>query len=449
MSLIETLLAFVATILVVVAIHEYGHYLAMRLFGIRVLTFSIGFGPRLLGWTSKKTGTEFVIAAIPLGGFVKPFDSRADNSLLEGAQGDVAGSAGEDFSKKPAWQRLITYAAGPFANFVLALVLYWVIAVHGQLGLTPLVGQIAPASAAAKAGLLPGDEVLAVNGDGVRTWQQVTNVLLGQVGLDAPVTLQLQRGDQMLSLSLPLGGWATNPQAPPLGVLGITPKAPGTQLGEVLTDSAAEQAGLRPGDEIKAVNGKAMGNWGDWVAEVASHPGKAMQVTVARQGQLLTLTLVPAPITQNGKTIGRAGVMIGGLAHIQYGPMDAIPAAWDRLKQETGMIAGAMLRLFEGNLSVKTLGGPITIAKAAGETAAIGLVVFLGFLAFFSISLGVLNLLPVPLLDGGWMVFCVVEMVIRRPLPERFLTLAQGVGLSLVMLLMAVAIYNDLVRQFG
>jgi regulator of sigma E protease len=291
--------------------------------------------------------------------------------------------------------------------------------------------------------------VLAVNGEGVRTWQEVTNVLLGQVGLDEPVLLHLQRGAQQLDLSLPLGSWATNPEAPPLGELGITPKAPGTLLGEVLAGSAAERAGLRKGDEISRVNGKTMNDWGEWVSEVAGHPGKELAVTVTRQGQQLTLALVPEPVTVDGKTIGRAGVMIGGLAEIRYGPLAAIPAAWQHLKQETGMIVGAMLRLFEGNLSVKTLGGPITIAKAAGETASIGLVVFLGFLAFFSISLGALNLLPVPLLDGGWMVFCAVEMVTRRPLPERFLTLAQGVGLSLVMLLMAVAVYNDLVRQFG
>jgi regulator of sigma E protease len=449
MSLMETLLAFVFTILVVVAFHEYGHFLAMRLFGIRVLKFSIGFGPRLLHWKSKKSGTDYVIAAIPLGGYVKPFDSRADNSLLEGGQGDAVGTADEDFSQKPAWQRFITYAAGPFANFVLAFVFYWLIAIHGQPGLIPLVGKVAPHSTAAQAGLQPGDEVTAVNGERVRTWQQVTNVLLGQIGSDKPALFTIDRQGKTVRATLPLGEWATNPEAPPLGVLGISPRGPGTRLGEILPDSAALKAGFRTGDEIRAVNGKAVTSWDDWVQVVQAHPGEAMSVSIERQGQPMTLMLTPDTIEQDGETIGRAGVMIGGLTQIRYGPMSAFPAAWDHLKQETGMIVGAMLRLFEGKLSVKTLGGPITIAKAAGETAAIGIAVFLGFLAFFSISLGALNLLPVPLLDGGWMVFCVAEMVMRRPLPERFLAAAQNLGLSLVVLLMVVAIYNDLIRQFG
>lgn len=449
MSLIETLLAFVVTILLVVSIHEYGHFLCMRLFGIRILKYSIGFGPRLLGWTSKKSGTEYVVAAIPLGGFVKPYDSRADNSLLEGSQGDAVGCDAEDFSKKPAWQRLITYAAGPFANFVLAAVLYWIIAVYGQLGLVPLVGKVAPQSAAAVAGLQHGDRVIAVNGEAVRTWQQVSEVLLGQVGIDAPVSWRFERDGKSRQVSMSLGDWASNPQQPPLGVLGIHPQRPSTRLGKVLPNSPAHQAGLRKGDVVKSVNGKPVNSWGEWVQAVAEHPGQTLVVDIERQGRPLTLALTPKPVSANGETIGRVGVMIGGLVKIQYGPIDAIGAAWQQLRQETGMITGAMWRLVEGNLSVKTLGGPITIAKAAGATAESGLAVFLGFLAFFSISLGVLNLLPVPLLDGGWMVFCLVEMVIRRPLPERFLMLAQGVGLSLVTLLMVVAIYNDMMRQFG
>lgn len=444
-----TLLAFVATILLVVAIHEYGHFLCMRLFGIRVLKFSIGFGPTLLHWQSKKTGTDYVLAAIPLGGFVKPLDSRADGAMLEGEQPQEGGSRDEDFAFKPAWQRFITYAAGPLANFVLAWLLYWLIAVHGQMGLTPLVGQVEPDSLAAQAGVEVSDRVLAVNGEPVDTWQEVTNVLLGQVGVEAPVTLTLSREDKTLTLPLSLGAWVSNPQVAPLSFVGITPLPPRASLGRILPDSAAARAGFQQGDRVIAVNGEEVGSWSAWVKWVATHPGDTLQVTVERHGQPLTLALTPEPLEQDGKTIGRAGVMIGGLTRIEYGPIDAIPAAWYDLKQNTAMIIGAMVQLFNGSLSLETLGGPITIAKAAGQTAAIGLVVFLGFLAFFSISLGVLNLLPVPLLDGGWMVFCLVEMVTRKPLPERFLAVAQGIGLSLVVLLMLVAIYNDLMRQFG
>lgn len=449
MSLIETVLAFVFTILLIVTIHEYGHYLCMRLFGIRVLKFSVGFGPRLVGWTSRKTGTEYVIAAFPLGGFVKPYDSRADNQLLEGGQGDVVASDDEDFSKKPAWQRLITYAAGPFANFVLAFVLYWIIALHGQWGLIPTVGNVVPDSVAAAQDVQPGDRVLSVNGEKVSTWQDVNTAMLSLIGTNKPAQWLLQSQGEKQQVSLSLGDWATNPQGSPLSVLGVAPKPPGTQLGKIIEGSAAEKAGLQAGDEVKKVNGEPVSTWTEWANKVAANPGKELSVTVQRHGELVTLTLVPTPVKVKGKTQGRAGVMIGGLAHISYGPLEAIPEAWHQLKEETSLIALSVWRLLEGNLSVKTLGGPITIAKAAGQTAEIGLVVFLGFLAFFSISLGILNLFPIPMLDGGWMVFSLYEMIMRRPLPERFLNLAQGLGFSLVMLLMAVAIYNDVIRQFG
>lgn len=449
MSLMVTLAAFIVTILVIVAIHEYGHFLAMRLFGIRVLKFSIGFGPSLLSWTSKKSGTEYVIASIPLGGFVKPYDSRGDNSLLEGDQAGAQGTPDEDFALKPAWQRLITYAAGPFANFVLAAVLYWMVAVIGQMGLVPHVGQVAPGSIAASAGMQAGDKLVAVNGRQVSTWQDVSNAMLTQIGTDKPVLMTLERQGDTLDLSMPLGDWASNPDTSPLDVLGIQPGLPETTLGQVVAGGAADRAGLREGDKIRQVNGNDVTSWSAWVEQVQAHPGQVMALDIERQGNWLSVSMTPDAVEAEGKLIGRAGVMIGGLTRIQYGPIDGLWVGLDRVKQETAMITVSMWRLITGHLSVKSLGGPITIAKVAGETAAIGLVVFLSFLAFFSISLGILNLLPVPLLDGGWMVFCFIEMLLRKPLPERFLVVAQSAGLSLVVLLMVVAIYNDILRQFG
>lgn len=449
MSLIATLAAFVVTILVIVAIHEYGHFLAMRAFGIRVLKFSIGFGPSLLSWKSKKSGTEYVIASVPLGGFVKPYDSRGDNSMLEGEQGEVDGTPEEDFALKPAWQRLITYAAGPFANFVLAAVLYWAVAVIGQFGLVPHVGQVDTGSIAASAGVQAGDKLVMVNDRPVKTWQDVSNAMLTQIGTDNPVLMTLDREGVELVVSMPLGDWASNPDSSPLDILGIEPGMPATTLGQIVPEGAADKAGLLEGDKVKRVNNQEVASWAEWVEQVQSQPGQALAVEVERQGRLLTLTLVPDTVEADGKTIGRAGVMIGGLTRIQYGPVDGLWVGLERVKQETAMITVSMWRLVTGHLSVKSLGGPITIAKVAGETAAVGLTVFLTFLAFFSISLGVLNLLPVPLLDGGWIVFCFIEMLLRKPLPERFLVMAQSAGLSLVILLMVVAIYNDILRQFG
>lgn len=435
------LLAFVVTIIVIVAIHEYGHYLAMRAFGVRVLTFSIGFGPRLLQWRSSG-GTDFVISAIPLGGYVKPLDRR-DCDV------DPADQASE-FSGKPAWQRVITYAAGPAANLLLAIVIYWVILMAGQTGLAPVVGEVKPDSAAASAGLRSGDELLALEGREVASWQQFHMATIRYAGEDRDVALRVRGADGTeRQLMLPIGEWASDPEQPVVGTLGMVAMASLPVLGEVTPESPAARAGLRPGDRIISADGEPMVRWSDWVEAVRQRPDESMSLEVSREGRTLSLMLLPESVSVNGDTFGRAGVAMAGVRDIRYGPLEAMPASVERLWHTTTMIFSAIGKMLTGNLSWQNLGGPITIAQAAGETAAMGAVTFLTFLAFFSISLGVINLLPIPMLDGGWIVFGLIEMARGKALPERFLMAAQSVGMTLVFALMLLAIYNDLLRQFA
>lgn len=440
-----TILAFIVAIIVIVAIHEFGHYLAMRAFGVRVLTFSIGFGPRLFAWRDKH-GTDFTIASIPLGGYVKPLDRRDCDVTPE--------QAGEEFSGKPAWQRVITYAAGPLANLVLAVFLYWLMMLGGESGRIPYLGNVAPDTAAAQAGLRAGDEIVAVGDQSTQNWPQVVTAFLEYAGVRDSVTLRVRSADGAeRDVQLPLANWADNQETHPLDALGLAPKPLAPRIGEVLEGSAAEAAGLQPGDLVVAVDGEPVDSWRDWVDIVRANPQTTLAHSVQRDGAELVLTLTPMAVEQDGQKIGQAGVYpaenIADIREIHYGPLAALAEAVQRVGSLVEMMVKSIGRLVTGEMSVKTLGGPLTIAGAAGDAAALGLVAFAGMLAFLSVSLGVINLLPVPMLDGGWIVFGLVEMVIRRPLPERFLMAAQSVGLTLVLALMALAIFNDLVRYFA
>ena len=439
-----SLFAFIVAIILIVAIHEYGHYLAMRLFGVRVLTFSIGFGPQLFAWRNK-AGTDFKVAALPLGGFVKPLDRR-DCDVGEDEQH-------EEFSGKPAWQRVITYAAGPLANLLLAVVLYWLMMLGGESGRIPYLAEPVAGTAAAAAGLHADDEILSLGNHQTQNWPQVITALLDYAGErgTAPVRVKDVTGEERL-LQLPLADWADAQETHPMEALGLKPRPFKALVGDVGADSAAERAGLLSGDLIVSVDGKAINGWQDWVGVVQASPEIALEHLVKRDGSDVRITLIPEKIDRDGVTIGLAGVRPGedvaDVRHIHYGPLSAMTMAVQRVGSQVVTMISSIGKLVTGQLSVKTLGGPLTIADAAGSTASLGWVAFAGFLAFLSISLGVINLLPVPMLDGGWIVFGVIEMIARRPLPERFLMAAQSVGLALVVCLMVLAIYNDIVRHF-
>jgi len=436
-----TLLAFVVTILVIVAVHELGHYLSMRAFGIHVLTFSVGFGPRLLGWRNR-AGTDFIISAIPLGGYVRPLDCR-DTEV-------AADQRHAEFSGRPPWQRILTYAAGPAANLLLAVLVYWVVLASGQTGMAPAIGEVHPQSAAAAAGLAHGDEIIAVEDRQTRTWQQVGAAMMRYVGEDRALLLTVQDSTgSRRQVPIQIGAWSSDPEQPALPRLGIVPMAGLPVLGEVLADSPAFQAGLQPGDRVLAVDGQSIASWGEWVEQVRAHPGESLVLDIERSGRTLSLTLIPERVTQAGEEHGRAGVMMAGLRSMDYGMGGALVAATARVLDQSTMILASLAKMITGDLSWKTIGGPITIAQVAGETAAMGLMTFLLFLGFFSVSLGIINLLPVPMLDGGWIVFGVLEMVRRKALSERFLAMAQSLGMTLVLGLMFLAIFNDVMRQLS
>jgi regulator of sigma E protease len=435
-----TVLAFIVTIVVIVAFHEWGHFLAMRAFGIRVLTFSVGFGPRIARFTDKK-GTDWVISAIPLGGFVKPLDRR-DSEMPPDANPD------EEFSSKPAWQRVITYAAGPVFNFILAFIIYWLLMMSvGQRDALAVVGVPAPDSPAAEAGFQPGDQWLAINGEPVEGWQDAVSELVLYLGEDEPVRVQVrQSGGATAERRLPLAAWSEDPEQSPLTVLGLRPAV---LIGQVAENSGAVRSGIRPGDLVLSTAGEPVTGWGGWSEQLRASPGEELPARVLRDGRIVDLTLYPQPVEQDGATVGQLGVGSGGLVEHTYNPLAAVGAAGDRFGQQVNVIVTSVAKLATGHLPLDSLGGPVTIAQVAGDSAALGVASFLMLLAYLSITLGVINLLPIPMLDGGWILFGIIEMIRGRSLPERFIVAAQGVGLTLVVSFMLLAIYNDLVRQFS
>ncbi|MZR61940.1 RIP metalloprotease RseP [Alcanivorax sp. DP30] len=433
-----TVLAFVVTIVIIVAFHEWGHFLAMRAFGVRVLTFSVGFGPKLLNFTDKK-GTLWTISAVPLGGYVKPLDAREDETA-EGHPGE--------FSSKPAWQRVITYAAGPVFNFILALLIYWtLLASYGQSGMRAVIGPVAPETAAEQAGFRPGDQIQAVGDVALEGWRPFYNEMILHLGEEEPLAVSVvdARGEEQVR-QLDIGLWSADPESPPLQTLGINQAV---VIGQVVEDSAAERAGLQAGDLVLTLDGMPVNDWAMWQETIMSSAGQVLGLTVIRNGEQVTLSVIPEEMTREGQTFGRIGVAAGGIYRQEFSLFSAMPEAGDRFVEQVEVILSSLAKLVTGKLSLDNLGGPITIAQVAGESASVGLASFLALLAYLSITLGVINLLPVPMLDGGWIFFGIIEMIRGRSLPERFLLAAQGVGLTLVVSFMLLAIYNDLVKQFS
>ena len=350
-----TVLAFVVTIVIIVAFHEWGHFLAMRAFGVRVLTFSVGFGPKILRFTDKK-GTEWVVSAIPLGGYVKPLDSRED----ETAEGDPG-----EFSAKPAWQRVITYAAGPIFNFILALFIYWLLmAAFGQRDMQAVVGPVTPGTVAEQAGFQPGDHIQAVGEKAMEGWRPFYNELILHLGESEPlpITVRSAQGKTVVR-ELDTSPWSADLDTPPLEALGINQAV---IIGEVLENSAADAAGLRIDDQVIALDGEPVTGWGQWQKNIMDAAGQDMSVVVLRDGVQRTLQITPQSVTEQGQTFGRVGVAMGGIYQQQFGPMQAVSAAGQRFAEQTNVVWASLVKLVTGKLSLDNLGGPITIAQVAG-----------------------------------------------------------------------------------
>jgi regulator of sigma E protease len=445
MSAIYMLLGTLVALGVLVTIHEFGHFWVARRCGVKVLRFSVGFGTPLWRWRDRQD-TEFVIAAIPLGGYVKMLDER-EESVPEALRDQA-------FNRKPVGQRIAIVAAGPLANFLLALVFFWVLAMLGSQQVKPVVGELLPGSPAELAGVRPGEEIVAVDGKTTSGWSAVNLQLVKRLGETGSLRLELVTpGDSLArQVDVPLQAWLRGAHDPdPLAGLGIRPWRPQVpaRLAHLDESGPAAAAGLRLGDHLLSLDGQPVGDWADWVRAIQQRPGEAVRVGFERDGLVQELSITLAERGQTGY-LG-AGVAAGEwpaqmLREERFGPFAGLLEGARRTWSMTLLTLDSLKKMLLGELSVKNLSGPITIAKVAGASAQSGLGDFLHFLAYLSISLGVLNLLPIPVLDGGHLLFYLVELVRGRPLSERVQTWGMQIGISLVIGVMLLALFNDLGR---
>lgn len=442
--------AFVVAVGFLVAFHEFGHFWVARRCGVKVLRYSIGFGP-VVARRHGRDGVEYALSAIPLGGYVKMLDER---------EGDVPeGQKDKAFNRKSVAQRIAIVAAGPLANFLFAIVAYWAMFVIGQDGLRPVIGPVAEQTRAASAGLQQGDEVLSLNGRDIAVWDELRPQLLDAALSQQSVPLSVRRADgQVEQLSLNLRGVSVDPQDvfDQIGI--VLPRFEyAAVIGAVVPGEAAERAGLEPGDRILRLNGVAIQSWQqlrDWVRE---HPGEIVRVDYQREGQNLSLEMPLGLHDDNGHMIGRFGAGVAAQPELwqdlrvdwRLSPWAAVPAAVSQTADMSVLTLQMLARMVTGDVSVRNISGPLHIAEYAGATAAVGVVAFLSFLAVISISLGVLNLLPIPVLDGGHLLYYLVEWLKGSPVSERVQLMGQQVGMAALLMLMSVAFYNDIVRLVG
>ncbi|MCH7672254.1 MAG: RIP metalloprotease RseP [Proteobacteria bacterium] len=453
-----SVLALIVTLGILVTVHEFGHFWVARRCGVKVLRFSIGFGKAVKTWIGKD-GVEYVLAPIPLGGYVKMLGQEDTSSTV----GDVPLSQRHlSFAYKPLWQRMAIVAAGPIANFLLAIFVFWIINVsYGISGVIPVINGVVEESPAYVAGLRTGDEILAVDGKETIIWRQVTMQLLARLGETGNLVFTIDPVDsnRLRDVSIPVISWMGDETAPnPVSNLGIVQIEIPAIIAGVVAEGRAESGGLLAGDEIVSVNGRAIRGWTHWVEVIRANPELELDTVVKREGIETAIMLRPATRTlEDGSVIGSIGAYVQEtsfselvppemLREISYNPISAIQPALQETWDKSVFILASVKKMVVGLISVKNINGPITIAQIAGQTASYGIDVYLGFLALLSISLGVLNLLPIPVLDGGHLMYYMIEAVIRRPVPERIQAWGLQLGLLLISGIMVLAIYNDVSR---
>ena len=449
----QSVLAFIVAIGVLVTVHEFGHFWVARRMGVKVLRFSIGFGKPLFSWRAGPDQTEYVIAALPLGGYVKMLDER---------EGEVGSEELErSFNRKSVWRRFAIVAAGPIFNFLFAILAYYLVFLVGVGGIKPVIGEINVPSPAYTAGIQQNDLIIAVNGLETPSWEKARFALLEQaVGADE-IVLRVQGSDLQISdkiidirglellqkeqidLMRDLGIAAWQPNLPPV-------------IAEVLPDGAGQRAGLQVDDVILSLDGVEIENSDQWVNTIRKNPDRNLDLVVLRDGVEQQLELSPDAREDDGETIGYIGVrsridipesMRREMVVVErFGPVEGMLEAADKTWRMTWLTLRVLGKLITGEASVRNLSGPITIAHYAGISASIGLEPFLGFLAIISISLGVLNLLPVPMLDGGHLFYYLVEIIKGSPVSEQTEIIGQKIGIMLLFCLMSIALYNDLLR---
>jgi regulator of sigma E protease len=453
MTILSDVLAFLVAIGVLVAVHEYGHFWMARRMGIRVLKFSIGFGRAL--WTRRGAGgTEYALGAIPLGGYVKLLDER---------EGPVDPAlAAQAYNRKPVWARILVLLAGPLANFLFAVAAYWVLFVAGVPALKPVVGDVAAESIAARAGLRPGDEIVGVGTRDTGTREAAVLALLDELMNGREIELRVHdAAGNARPVVLALDGdrrALTEPGAllPGLGFDFWYPVVP-ARVGKVLPGSPAERAGVQEGDEVLTVAGQPVADFAALVAAVQPKPGARLEFGVLRDGQELVIPVEVEAQREGERLVGRIGVqpaspgeLPAGMRTVErHGPLGALSRATGKTWDMSVLTVRMLWNVATGDVSVKNLSGPINIAEYAGFSARQGILAFLSFLAIVSVSLFVLNLLPIPILDGGQIVYQLAELAKGSPLSDRAQAVGQQIGLLLLLVLMSFAFYNDLSRLFS
>lgn len=453
-AILHNAIYFIIALGILITVHEFGHFWVARKVGVRVLRFSIGFGRPLFTWGGDgATTTEYVLAAIPLGGYVKMLDER---------EGDVAaGDRHLAFNTQTLWKRSAIVAAGPLFNLAFAVLVYWAVLMAGESGLKPLIGEVDADSPAERAGLLVGDEFLAIGGEETLSWRDALLAFMKGSLNERDLALRVREaGGTELVRWLPaeeLQG--IDEDADPLGNLGLSPAMPRLppKIGEVVSGEVADQAGLRAGDLIVAVDGRAVETWSELVDLVEANPGRELKVAYQRDGSEATLSLIPSQREKGDSMVGRIGAGAAvpeGFGDdfyvtVRLGPLDAFTGAVQRTADMSVLILRMIWRLVTLRASIDNLSGPIMIAETAGRTASYGMVHFAQFLAIVSISLGVLNLLPIPVLDGGHLAFFLIEGLKGSPLSEEAQIQGQKIGLAILAALMTLVFYVDISRLMG
>jgi regulator of sigma E protease len=447
--MLSTWVYFLLALILLVTVHEYGHFQVARWCGVKVLRFSFGFGKILARFHDKK-GTEYVWSLVPLGGYVK---------MLDETEGDVSEEEKPlAFNNKSILVRVAVVIAGPLFNFIFAFVALWLVLVIGMHSLAPMIESVKPNSIAAHAGLSSNQEIIALNGEKINSWRDFQYALMPFIGSQETITVTVKsmHDDKIKELSFPLGNWALDDKKPdPIASLGIEPFIPKIPpiIGEIVPESPAQKAGLQVGDLILSVNGKSFDDWMFIVDYVRERPNAKLSLNIKRKNQLMTLSILTGSQENNGKLEGYLGVRS---QKVDW------PSHWLRLERQTPILALGtafkqtvdltettfilMGRLFTGKLSLNSISGPVGIAQGAGDSGRGGLVSYLLFLALVSISLGALNLLPIPMLDGGHLLYYLLEAIRRKPLSEGVKSVGIYLGLLLLVALMFIALTNDISR---
>jgi regulator of sigma E protease len=473
-EIIFAVLAFIVAIGVLVSVHEYGHFWVARRLGFKVLRFSVGFGSPLLRWQGRpikypvgaseaggsdelieSAGPEYWLSSIPLGGYVKLLDEREGPVPL--AEQHLA------FNRRPISHRIAVLIAGPGFNFLFAIFAYWLMFVSGVPGTKAIVGTIATGSVAEQVGMMPNDEILTIGGRATPTWEAAVLAILDELLRDGLIDMTVQNGQgASRALELDVQGREaelTEPEALWIG-LGFEPGPILPPVMDEISDGGtAEQAGFISGDKVLSVEGEKISSWFSWVEYVRERPGETVMVVIERNGYQRSMELTIGSAQDGDQSIGRIGAgMDADLAQTIYdqamveqrfGLLEALPKGVTKTWDMSVLTVRMLARMFTGDVSVRNISGPLNIATIARDSARAGFTAFLGFMAIVSISLGILNLLPVPLLDGGQIVYQLVELVKGSPVSEHAMLIGQQVGIFLMFILMSFAFYNDLTRMFG